>query len=178
MSTLEERFAELERMLSVLRREQVNTNPLEEQIHVLQQQLAEQQRRLSTQEQNTGQLGLPIDQRFDRLEKILTYQFNAINPQFIAINTRFDAQTAAIRAQFEDTNMQVARVMGLVDQQEKDIREIKERVDHLGEKLDHVDQRMESGFEAIDKRFSTLESHFGAQGQLLHQILECLPKQK
>src|SRR5437870_2350523 len=87
MPTIEERLEALERMLPALSAERTpESRELEarvyEQIDALRLQLAEQQRRLSTQDQATGQLGQQIGQRFDRLEKALTYQFNAINQQF------------------------------------------------------------------------------------------------
>lgn len=58
LEELEQRVTELERVvLPALRREQIDTKPVEERLNALQQQVAELQRRLSAQEQNTGQLG-------------------------------------------------------------------------------------------------------------------------
>jgi hypothetical protein len=150
LEELEERLEALERILSATRAERTpDARELEErvneQIRALQQQQAEQQRRLSSQEQGMS-----------ALTRALTHQFNAINARFDVqdtnINARFDAQTAAIRAQFENTNMPLTRIVGMVDRQEKDIREMKE---HLA----RVDQRMESGFEAVDQRFELVATN-------------------
>jgi chromosome segregation ATPase len=73
------------------------------------------------------------------------------------IDARFDAQTTAIREQFENTNVPLTVLTVMVQSQGQDIKELKERIERLDWRLDRVDQRMESGFEAINKRFGTLE---------------------
>jgi DNA repair exonuclease SbcCD ATPase subunit len=163
LEELEERITELERTLPALRREQIDTGPIEERLNALQQQVAEQQRRLSTQEQGIG-----------ALTRALTHQFNAMNTN---INARFEAQTTAIRAQFENTNMPLARVVGIVDRQEKDIREIKADVGVIKAQVAEIRQDMTGLRQDMTGRFEQADRRSDTQEQILHQILERLPKQ-
>ncbi|HEY7419237.1 MAG TPA: hypothetical protein VH593_28905, partial [Ktedonobacteraceae bacterium] len=56
MPTLEERVAALERAHAVMRSEQIDTGQIEEQMSALQQQVAEQQRRLAVQDEKLSQI--------------------------------------------------------------------------------------------------------------------------
>jgi chromosome segregation ATPase len=97
MPTLEElaeRVAALERALPALRRELIDTKPVEDRLSVLRQELAEQQRRLSAQEQST-------QQKFETLTDVIFQQAQALSQQLGTINARFEAQETNIKTRFE-----------------------------------------------------------------------------
>jgi archaellum component FlaC len=193
MATLEEEIRTLKGTLSVMQsRHLSDVQQLSERIDALQHQLDKQQKLISGQGQSMQQL-----------EKALIYQFNALNQ---SINTRFDEQTEAIRAQFENTNVPLTMLTVTVQSQGQDIKELKQQIAEVRQditarfeqvdqrfnmleqdmtaRFEQVDQRFErvdQRFERVDQRFNTLEqsmnSRFDAQGQILNQILERLSQQ-
>jgi hypothetical protein len=158
MPTLEERLEVLEGALSLLRIERVpNVKQLEEQlnerINALQQEIAEQKRRLSEQ-----------GQRFTSLEKALSQQFSILNQtlaqNFITINAQFDNQTRVTQRQFEDTNMALTALTVTVRLQGQDIRTLKEEVQGIPDLFEALEQNMNGRFEAQDRRFEAQDKHF------------------
>jgi len=145
MPTLEERLQELESALSIMRSEHISDiAQLSERVDELQQQITEQQRRIAGQ-------GQSMHQRFDTLEKALSQQFSQLEQQG-------RQQTDEIKAKFEVSDHFAARTWGLVQEQERDIRTVKEDVQGVSGRLDKMDRR------------------FDTQDEKLNLILERLPK--
>ncbi len=171
MPTLEERLEMLERAQSAMKLEQIyDVRQLDQRITALHEQIAEQRKRLSEQEQAIGRLGQTIDAKFDGLMKVLVQHSNALNARmdaqdkslhqnFAAIDQRFAAidqnfatigqnfaavdarftrledqinqQTVEIKAKFETSDLYATRTWGVVQSQEQDIREVKERLGQI-----------------------------------------------
>jgi hypothetical protein len=142
MPTLEERLEVLERALSAMKIEHIyDVRQLDERISALHQQLAEQRQRLAEQ----GQLGQTIGVKLDGLMQVLVQQgntvnarFDAIDQKFVAVDARFtgleeriDRQTVEIRAKFETSDLYATRTWGVVQSQEQNIREVKERLGQI-----------------------------------------------
>jgi uncharacterized coiled-coil protein SlyX len=69
----------LERAQSAMKIEQIyDVRQLDERISALHQQLAEQRKRLSEQDQAIRQLGQTIDAKFDGLMQVLVQQANTV----------------------------------------------------------------------------------------------------
>ncbi len=178
MPTLEERLQELERALSVMKSEHISDiTQLGERVDILQRQITEQQRRISEQGQSlhqrfdilekaiSRQFGV-VDQRFDTLEKNLSQQFATINQGFLQVGQRFllleeqgKQQTEELKAKFGASDQFAARTWGLAQEQERDIRTMKEDIRGVSGRLDNIDRR------------------FDTQDEKLNLILERLPKQ-
>jgi uncharacterized coiled-coil protein SlyX len=157
MPTLEERLEMLERALSAMKLEQIyDVRQLDQRITALHEQIAEQRKRLSEQEQAIGRLEQTIDAKFDGLMKVLVQHSNALNARldaqnsslhqnfatidrnFAAIDARFtrledqiNQQTIEIKAKFETSDLYATRTWGVVQSQEQDIREVKERLGQI-----------------------------------------------
>jgi len=115
MPTLEEEIRALKGVLSVMQSQHLtDVQQLSERIDALQRQLDEQQKRISGQGQSMQQL-----------EKALIYQFNTLNQY---IKARFDEQTEAIRAQFENTNVPLTMLTVTVQSQGQDIKDLKQQI--------------------------------------------------
>jgi predicted nucleic acid-binding Zn-ribbon protein len=178
MPTLEERLEALEHALSAMKSEHIyDVRQLDERISALHEQIAEQRKRLSEQEQAIGRLGQTIDAKFDGLMKVLVQHSNAVNARldaqdsylrqnFATVDARFtqidgrftqmddrltqidgrftqvddrftrlekqiDQQTVEIKAKFETSDLYATRTWGVVQSQEQDIREVKERLGQI-----------------------------------------------
>jgi predicted nucleic acid-binding Zn-ribbon protein len=147
MQTLEERLEALERALSTIKAEQIpDIRQLEERISVLQQQVAEQRKRISEHEQG-------IQQTLVRGTTLLTQHFTSLDARFSRleqqIDARFDAQTTALRAQFEETNVAVTTVTVTAGQQGQDIRTIKEDIRGLSDRFDVQEGKLDQILERL-----------------------------
>jgi chromosome segregation ATPase len=162
LEELEQRVAELERTLPTLRRERIDTRPVEERLSALRQEVAEQQRRLSALEQST-------QQKFETLTGVIFQQSQALSQQFGALNARldaldanmqarFEAQTAAIRAQFENTNVPLTTLTTTVGKHGQDIKAMKNDLGIVKEQLAEVKQDNTEFYSKFDHLEKGLEA--------------------
>jgi len=179
---LEERLQKLEHAQSVLRDEHISDiKQLSERIDALEQQIIEQRRRMSEQEQT-------IHQRFDSLEKALSYQFanidqrfTNIDQQFVNIDRRFtniDQQFANIAQSISQLQQSFLRLEQQSRQQTEEIKAKFEMSDHFATRTWGVVQEQQRDIRAMKEHNQTILNRFDAQEQILKQILERLPKQE
>jgi exonuclease VII large subunit len=146
MPTLEERLQELERALSVMRSEHIlDIKQLSERVDILQQQIIEQQRRVSEQ-------GQSMHQRFDTLERALSQQFAIVNQSLLRLEQQGKQQTDEIKAKFESVDLFAARTWGLAQEQERDIRTMKEDMQGMSGRFDTQDEKLNLILERLPKQ--------------------------
>jgi uncharacterized coiled-coil protein SlyX len=143
MPTLEERLEMLERALSAMKIEHIyDVRQLDQRITALHEQIAEQRKRLSEQEQAVGRLGQTIDAKFDGLMKLMIQHSNALN-------ARMDAQDKSLHQHFAAIDQHFAAIDARMDAQDS----------YLHQNFAAIDAR----FTQIDTRFTRLEDQINQQ---------------
>lgn len=200
MATLEEEIRALKGALSVMQsRHQQDVQQLSERIDALQHQLDKQQKLISGQGQSMQQLEKALIYQFNALNQYIKTRFDeqteVIRAQFENTNVPLTMLTVTVQSQgqdIKDLKQQIAEVrqdmtvrFGQVDQrfEEMNIRfgQVDQRFNTLEQGMNNRFEQVDQRFERVDQRFNTLEQgmndRFDAQGQILNQILERLPKQ-
>ncbi|HEX4205330.1 MAG TPA: hypothetical protein VHZ51_14280 [Ktedonobacteraceae bacterium] len=136
MPILEDELEALKRALSLLQSQHISDiEQLGQRIDTLQQQIDQQRRRTSGLEQS-------MHQRFDTLEKALAQQFSTINQGFARMDQQFQQQTNELKDKFGTSDQFAGMTWGVVKEQQRDIREMKERFDSQDEKLNLILERL------------------------------------
>jgi DNA repair exonuclease SbcCD ATPase subunit len=162
--TLEEEVRELKGALSVMQsRHLFDVQQLSERIDALQRQLDKQRVQISEQGQSMQQL-----------EKALIYQFNALNQY---INRRFDEQTEAIRAQFENTNVPLTMLTVTVQSQGQDIKELKLQVAEIRRDMKALEQGMNTRFEQVGQQVAKVRQDMNVRFERVDQRFEQVDQQ-
>lgn len=191
MVTLEERLLELERILFVMQAEHISDiKQLGERIDILQQQITEQRRRMSEQEQsifqrfdsleNTlSQRFSTIDQRFDSLENVLSRQFATMDQRFAAIDQNLTQLVQGL-LRLEQQNTQLTQSFSRLEQQSRqhtdEIKAKFEANDHFATRTWGVVNAQQSDIRTTKEHVQSVLSHLDAQDQVLNLILERLPE--
>src|SRR5579859_6670277 len=159
MPTLEDRLEALERALSILQSERISD----------QRQFDEHKRRLAGQEQGMQY----INQSFDGLKKALNVQFNAIDAHYTRLGQQQDQLFVDIIDKFDGVNDVAITTWKGFQKQERDIREIKGR-------LERVDDRISSVLHDIaelDIKFDHQSKQLNQQGQDIKSLSTRLDEQ-
>lgn len=131
-----------------------------------------------------------MQQKFDTLtnvifqqSQVLDQRFNAIDKRFDAqeasIKARFDEQTAAIRAQFEDITVPLTMLTPMVQSQGQDIKTLKNDVGIIKEQIADIKQdntefyikfdRLEKGLEATNQQVAEVKQDMNRRFEQVDQ---------
>ena len=159
MPTLEDRLEALERALSILQSERISD----------QRQFDEHKRRLAGQEQGMQY----INQSFDGLKKALNVQFNAIDAHYTRLGQQQDQLFVDIIDKFDGVNDVAITTWKGFQKQERDIREIKGRLERVDDRISSVLQDIAE----LDIKFDHQSKQLNQQGQDIKSLSTRLDEQ-
>ena len=113
-----------------------------------------------------------IDQRFDSLEKALAQRFASIDQHFASI----DQQFATMNQQFAQMHQSLLRLEQQNRQQTEEIKAKFEVSDHFATRTWGVVQEQQRDIRALKEFNQTILNRLDSQDQILQQILARLPK--
>src|SRR6266852_270049 len=111
---------------------------LTQQFSAIHQQFGAINARFDAQDQQFG----AINARFDAQDTSLHQHFTSIDARFSRLDQRIGQQTADIKQKFETSDLYATRTWGVVQEQERDIQEIKGHLDTMDGKIDQILERL------------------------------------